>query len=83
MFEPLITDEAEEEDKPFLECINPQSLEVLQGFVEPNMKDASGGDKFQFFRHGYFNVDPKDSTDEKLVFNRIVSLKSSFNPSKA
>lgn len=83
LFEPLITSEAEEEGKPFLECINPNSLEVQQGFVEPNMKDAAGGDKFQFFRHGYFNVDPKDSTAEKLAFNRIVSLKSSFDPSKA
>ncbi|WP_419875663.1 glutamine--tRNA ligase/YqeY domain fusion protein [Candidatus Pristimantibacillus sp. PTI5] len=83
LFEPLITSEAEEDGKPFLECINPNSLEVLQGFVEPNMKDAAGGDKFQFFRHGYFNVDPKDTTAEKLAFNRIVSLKSSFDPSKA
>lgn len=83
LFEPLITSEAEEDGKPFLECINPNSLEVLQGFVEPNMKDAAGGDKFQFFRHGYFNVDSKDTTAEKLAFNRIVSLKSSFDPSKA
>ncbi|MGO4179622.1 glutamine--tRNA ligase/YqeY domain fusion protein [Paenibacillus sp. MCAF9] len=83
LFEPLITSEAEDEGKPFMECINPNSLEVLQGFVEPNMKDAVGGDKFQFFRHGYFNVDPKDTTSEKLAFNRIVSLKSSFDPSKA
>lgn len=83
LFEPLITSEAEEEGKPFLECINPNSLEVLKGFVEPNMKEAVGGDKFQFFRHGYFNVDPKDTSAEKLAFNRIVSLKSSFDPSKA
>ncbi|WP_341279974.1 glutamine--tRNA ligase/YqeY domain fusion protein [Paenibacillus sp. FSL H8-0537] len=83
LFEPLITNEAEEEGKPFLECINPNNLEVLQGFVEPNMKDAEGQAKFQFFRHGYFNVDPKDTTPEKLAFNRIVSLKSSFDPAKA
>ncbi len=83
LYEPLITSEAEEEGKPFLECINPNNQQVLQGFVEPNMKDAKSHDKFQFFRHGYFNVDPKDSTGEKLVFNRIVSLKSSFDPSKA
>ena len=42
------------------------------------MKEVQPQDKFQFFRHGYFNVDPKQSTAEKLVFNRIVSLKSSF-----
>ncbi|MGG4144712.1 glutamine--tRNA ligase/YqeY domain fusion protein [Paenibacillus algorifonticola] len=83
LFEPLITNEAEEDGKPFLECINPNNLELLQGFVEPNMKDAEGQAKFQFFRHGYFNVDPKDTTPEKLVFNRIVSLKSSFDPAKA
>ncbi|MFF2092480.1 glutamine--tRNA ligase/YqeY domain fusion protein [Paenibacillus sp. NPDC058174] len=83
LFEPLITNEAEEEDKPFLECINPNSQVVQSGFVEPNMKGIAGGEKFQFFRHGYFNVDPKDSTADKLVFNRIVSMKSSFDPSKA
>jgi glutaminyl-tRNA synthetase len=46
--------------------------------VEPSMKESVGGDKFQFFRHGYFNVDPKDSAEGHPVFNRIVSLKSSF-----
>ncbi|OBR63643.1 glutamine--tRNA ligase [Paenibacillus oryzae] len=83
LYEPLIVDNPEEAEKPFLERINPNSLEVQQGFVEPNMKEAAGGDKFQFFRHGYFSVDAKDSTPEKLAFNRIVSLKSSFDPSKA
>lgn len=83
LYEPLIVDNPEEAEKPFLERINPNSLEVQQGFVEPNMKEAAGGDKFQFFRHGYFSVDAKDSTTEKLAFNRIVSLKSSFDPSKA
>lgn len=77
LYEPLILDEAgdEGEDKNFLEKINPNSLEILQGFVEPTMADAKAHDKFQFFRHGYFNVDPKQ---EGIVFNRIVSLKSSF-----
>ncbi|MFC0213714.1 glutamine--tRNA ligase/YqeY domain fusion protein [Paenibacillus chartarius] len=64
----------------FLDKLNPKSLEIVHGFVEPNMKDAKAHDKFQFFRHGYFNVDPKHTTAEKLVFNRIVSLKSSFDP---
>ena len=58
--------------------MNENSLEIIQGFVEPNMKDVKPQDKFQFFRHGYFNVDPKHSTPEKPVFNLIVSLKSSF-----
>ena len=61
LYEPLILDETneDEEDKSFLEHVNPNSLEVLHGFVEPNMKDVQPQDKFQFFRHGYFNVDPK------------------------
>ncbi|MBO1513004.1 glutamine--tRNA ligase/YqeY domain fusion protein [Metabacillus bambusae] len=88
LYEPLILDKAENEEdsteqvsseeKTFLDFVNDQSLEVLQGFVEPNMKEVVAHDKFQFFRHGYFNVDPKHSTNENIVFNRIVSLKSSF-----
>jgi glutaminyl-tRNA synthetase len=80
LFEPLILDETseDEEDKSFLEKVNPNSLEILQGFVETNMKEVQAQDKFQFFRHGYFNVDPKLTLAEKIVFNRIVSLKSSF-----
>ncbi|ABZ83551.1 glutaminyl-tRNA synthetase [Heliomicrobium modesticaldum Ice1] len=78
LFEPLILDDTTGEDKPFLERINPNSLQVLQGYVEPNMAEARGQDKFQFFRHGYFNVDPKQTTGDKKVFNHIVSLKSSF-----
>lgn len=80
LYEPLILDDAgdEGEDKNFLEKVNPNSMEILKGFVEPNMADSKGHDKFQFFRHGYFNVDPKHTTEGKLVFNRIVSLKSSF-----
>ncbi|MFD2333955.1 glutamine--tRNA ligase/YqeY domain fusion protein [Cohnella sp. GCM10020058] len=86
LYEPLILDESNEddaEDKTFLERINPQSLETLSGFVEPGMKEAAAQEKFQFFRHGYFNVDPKDSAPERPAFNRIVSLKSSFDASKA
>ncbi|WNS76116.1 glutamine--tRNA ligase/YqeY domain fusion protein [Bacillus sp. DTU_2020_1000418_1_SI_GHA_SEK_038] len=86
LYEPLILDselEAEAMDNPgeektFLDYVNPNSLEIVQGFIEPNMKDVKAQDKFQFFRHGYFNVDPKHSAAEKPVFNRIVSLKSSF-----
>ena len=77
LYEPLILD-GQEESENFLDNINPNSLEIVEGFVELNMKDAKPQDKFQLFRHGYFNVDPKNSTKEKLVFNRIVSLKSSF-----
>lgn len=80
LYEPLILDdEPENEGKHFLEQINPNSLEVLQGFVEPTaVKDAKPQDKFQMVRNGFFNVDSKYTTADKLVFNRIVSLKSSF-----
>lgn len=78
LYEALILDEEQEDGKTFLDQINPNSLTVLHGYIEPYMMDAKPQDKFQFFRHGYFNVDPKDSTEEKLVFNRIVALKSSF-----
>ncbi|MHB8171169.1 MAG: glutamine--tRNA ligase/YqeY domain fusion protein [Thermincolia bacterium] len=77
LYEPLILDEDKEEGGNFLDNVNPKSLEILQGFIEPNMGEAKPQDKFQFFRHGYFNVDPKSSGD-KLVFHRTVSLKSSF-----
>lgn len=78
LYQPLILDEEQQEGKDFLENINPNSLEILKGFVEANMSEAQSQDKFQFFRHGYFNVDSRDSKKEALVFNRIVSLKSSF-----
>ncbi|MCD1260083.1 glutamine--tRNA ligase/YqeY domain fusion protein [Paenibacillus athensensis] len=78
LYEPLILDNEGEDGASFLENLNPNSLEIVQGFVEDNMKTAQPHDKFQFFRHGYFNVDPKYTTPEKLVFNLIVSLKSSF-----
>ena len=80
LYEPLILDDApENEGKHFLEQINPNSMEVLQGFIEPTaVKNAKPQDKFQMVRNGFFNVDTKYTTSEKLVFNRIVSLKSSF-----
>lgn len=59
--------------------LNPNSLEVRKEcYVEPNFDDAEAYDSFQFVRNGYFCIDAKDSTPEQLVFNRIVSLKSSF-----
>ena len=59
--------------------LNPNSLTVLKDcYVEENLADAKAYDSFQFVRQGFFCVDAKDSTQEHLVFNRIVSLKSSF-----
>ena len=59
--------------------LNPNSLTVLKNcYMEPVLKEAKADDKFQFVRNGYFCVDHKDSKEDALVFNRIVSLKSSF-----
>ncbi len=59
--------------------LNPNSLKILKNcYVEPGLEDAKAYDSFQFVRQGYFCVDAKDSTPEHLVYNRIVSLKSSF-----
>ena len=80
LYEPLILDDApENEGKHFLEQINPNSLEILQGFIEPTaVENAKPQDKFQLVRNGFFNIDTKYTTNDKLVFNRIVPLKSSF-----
>ncbi len=60
---------------------NPNSLTVLKNCkLEAAFSNANKGDSFQFLRHGFFCVDIKDTTDERLVFNRIVSLKSSYKP---
>ncbi|MCY6484523.1 glutamine--tRNA ligase/YqeY domain fusion protein [Clostridium aestuarii] len=62
---------------------NPESLKVLQNAkLEPVLAEAKPGDKFQFLRNGYFAVDTKDTTENKLVFNRTVSLKSSWKKKK-
>ncbi len=61
--------------------LNPNSLQTLENcWVEPSLAEVEAYDSFQFVRQGYFCVDAKDSTKEHLVFNRIVSLKSSYKP---
>ncbi len=71
--------QAKKEEKDFREFLNPDSLEVLQNCkLEPSLKDSKPGDRMQFQRLGYFCVDAKHSTDEKLVFNRTVSLKDGW-----
>lgn len=73
-------DEAEEiGEKSILNSFNHDSIEIKQGYIESNMASVKPGERFQFFRHGYFAVDSKYTTEEKPVFNRIVALKSSFN----
>ena len=64
-------------EKDFMEFVNPDSLQVITGYAEPSIKDSKTEDKFQFQRLGYFVVD-KDSTSEKLVFNRTVPLRDSW-----
>lgn len=93
LYEPLITaeeadaeltDENEETaEKTFLDYLNPKSLEVVHGFVEPGLKDSKGYDRYQFFRHGYFSADPKYTMPGDPVFNLVVSMKSSFKLPKA
>jgi glutaminyl-tRNA synthetase len=62
------------EGQTYLDNLNPRSLEVVRAFVEPSVKDATPGSKYQFERLGYFCVDSKDSRPGQLVFNRAVTL---------
>lgn len=62
--------------------LNPDSLKVADAFIEPCLKNAKAMDRFQFIRNGYFIADSKHHTTDAPVFNRIVSLKSSFKPGK-
>ncbi len=78
LFEPLMVEETEEnKDLDFMERLNPNSLNIYNGFVEESLKDSKPLDKFQFVRKGYYCCD-KDSTKDHLIFNRTCDLKSSF-----
>lgn len=79
LYDRLFTDESPDthKDKDFMEFINPNSLEVITGYVEPSLAMAKPEDRFQFQRIGYFCVDP-DSTENHLVFNRTVGLRDSW-----
>ena len=79
LYDRLFIDEAPDshKEKDFLDFMNPNSLQIIKGFVEPSLATAKSGDKFQFQRIGYFNVD-KDSTASKLVFNKTVGLKDAW-----
>ncbi len=80
LYDNLFTDpDPDAGDKNFLDCLNPNSLEVLTGAkVEASLAGATAPAAFQFMRLGYFCVDNQDSTPEHLVFNRSVSLKDGF-----
>lgn len=70
-----------EDGQAFTDFVNPDSLVVLQGFVEPSVAQAQPWERFQFERQGYFVVDPVDSKTNALVFNRTVELRDSWGKS--
>lgn len=78
-YDRLFLDEAPDshKDKDYMEFVNPTSLEVIHAFLEPSLQSAKIGERFQFQRLGYFNVDD-DATSENLVFNKIVGLRDSW-----
>ncbi|KOY51332.1 glutamine--tRNA ligase/YqeY domain fusion protein [Polaribacter dokdonensis] len=79
-YDRLFLDEAPDshKDKDFMEFINPNSLEIINAYLEPSLQSAEIGERFQFQRLGYFNVD-YDSKPEALVFNKIVGLRDSWS----
>jgi glutaminyl-tRNA synthetase len=79
VYDRLFTHENPDGDKDvdFKQYINPDSLHIINGYLEPSLKDAIAGDRFQFQRLGYFCVDP-DSTAGKLVFNKTVGLRDTW-----
>lgn len=77
LFEPLIVDSEEDENRTFIERLNPNSWIIKQGFVENAKEHFEELERFQFIRDGYYSVD-KDSKNDALVFNQTVALKSSF-----
>lgn len=79
LYDRLFTDEAPDshKEKSFLEFVNPSSLQIVTGYVEPSLQEAISGTHYQFQRLGYFSVD-KDATASKLVFNKTVGLKDAW-----
>ena len=79
VYDRLFLDEAPDshKDKDYMAFVNPDSLEVITAFLEPSMQVAKIGERFQFQRLGYFNVDD-DSTADNLVFNKIVGLRDNW-----
>ena len=79
LYDRLFSDAAPDSHKEvdFMEFVNPNSLETIEAYVEPSLKTANAGERFQFQRMGYFCVDP-DSSDDKLIFNRTVGLRDTW-----
>ncbi|TBN16696.1 glutamine--tRNA ligase/YqeY domain fusion protein [Hyunsoonleella pacifica] len=82
-YDRLFMDEAPDshQDKDFMEFLNPNSLKTIQVYVEPSLKEAQVGDRYQFQRLGYFNVDD-DASTEGLVFNKTVGLRDTWAKKK-
>jgi len=82
-YDRLFMDEAPDshDGKDFMEFLNPNSLNIINAFVEPSLKEAKVGEQFQFQRLGYFNVDD-DSKSDALVFNKTVGLRDSWAKQK-
>ena len=85
LYDQLMTEEwdtaSAEEKKDVTAFVNPDSLQIVNGYCEHTLVSANVGDTFQFLRMGYFCKD-KDSTEEKSVYNRVVSLKDGYKPQK-
>jgi len=78
LYDRLFTrEDPEEGEEDFIHCLNPNSMQILHGFVEPHLAHPQVGDRYQFERLGYFCADP-DTTPEKPVFNLTVSLKDTW-----
>lgn len=77
LYDQLFTEEDPEAGGDFIESLNPESLQTVTAYGEPELANAKVGDPIQFERKGYFSVDP-DSTNETLVFNRTVGLRDSW-----
>lgn len=79
LYDRLFTDaHPDASGKDFKAVLNPDSLRVVMGYVEPTLAAVNAGERFQFERHGYFCADIKDHTPERTVFNRIAGLKDSW-----
>ncbi len=83
LYDRLFTDPTPDghKDKDFMEFVNPDSLQTVTGFLEPSVREAKAGDRFQFQRLGYFNVDT-DTKPGELVFNRTVPLRDTWEKMK-
>ena len=78
LYDRLFTEAEPEAEGDYLDCLNPDSLKIITGRLEPSLAQLPFGERVQFERLGYFTPDPKDSAEGKPVFNRIVGLRDSW-----